>query len=79
MIVLSTRDSTLFRLNETATAIWEAADGVTPLREIAVREICSRFNVAENTAYLDAESVVRQLGDRGLLILSNTPVTPERR
>jgi len=32
-IVMSVRDSTLFTLNESATVIWEAADGKTPLDE----------------------------------------------
>ena len=31
MMIMSARDSTLFSLNETATAIWQAADGRTPL------------------------------------------------
>ena len=31
MMIMFARDSTLFSLNETASAIWKAADGVTPL------------------------------------------------
>ena len=31
MMIMSARDSTLFSLNETASAIWQAADGSTPL------------------------------------------------
>ena len=38
-------DSTLFSLNETASAIWQAADGATGLREIVERAIVPRFDV----------------------------------
>ena len=31
MMIMSARDSTLFSLNEVASVIWKAADGVTPL------------------------------------------------
>ena len=34
MMIMSITDSTLFNLNEVAAAIWQAADGVTPLQEI---------------------------------------------
>ena len=34
MMVMNSADSTFFTLNEVATAIWQAADGRTPLREI---------------------------------------------
>ena len=36
-MVMSATNSTLFTLDEVASVIWEAADGVTPLKEI-VRE-----------------------------------------
>ncbi len=32
MMVMNSADSTFFTLNEVATAIWQAADGHTPLR-----------------------------------------------
>jgi hypothetical protein len=37
MMIMSARDSTLFSLNETATAIWQAANGVTPLSLMLTR------------------------------------------
>ena len=43
MMIMSARDSTLFSLNETATAIWQAADGVTPLAEIVQRSVCAEL------------------------------------
>src|SRR2546425_1066284 len=38
MIILSAEDSTLFTLSETATAIWQAAGGQTPLNQYRRRE-----------------------------------------
>jgi hypothetical protein len=45
MLVMSGQGSTLFTLNPTATALWEAADGATPLKEIVERRICTEFEV----------------------------------
>src|SRR5437763_3666021 len=47
MMIMSARDSTLFNLNEVGTAIWEAADGVTPLEEIVERKVCAEFEVEQ--------------------------------
>ena len=38
LMILSARNSKLFSLNETAAAIWQAADGVTSLRSRDPRE-----------------------------------------
>ena len=42
MMIMSGRDSTLFTLNKTATILWQAADGATPLDEIVEQRICPR-------------------------------------
>ena len=76
MIIMSVADSTLYTLNEQASAIWEAADGVTPLRDIVDRAICQVFEVDPETAYRDAESLVTDLAARGILLLSETPILP---
>jgi hypothetical protein len=72
MMIMSA-DSTLFTLNRQATIIWNAADGVTPLREIVEREICGVFEVDPAVAYQDAEDLVRDLAGHGILILSGQP------
>ena len=54
MMIMSATDSTLFSLNETATIIWNAADGQTPLAEIVECKICQEFNVQPEEAYRDA-------------------------
>ena len=37
MVIMSVKDSKVFSLNPSATLIWSAADGATPLREIVAR------------------------------------------
>ncbi len=73
MIVMSTRDSTLFTLNETATEIWQAADGRTPLEEIAGK-LSEKFEVEPDIALRDAEECCRKLAERGILVVSEEPI-----
>jgi Coenzyme PQQ synthesis protein D (PqqD) len=76
MIVMSTRDSTLFTLNEVATEIWQAADGRTPLEEIVERSICVKFDVEPAAALRDAEECCRKLAAHGILLVSEQPIVP---
>src|SRR5579863_3151203 len=73
MMIMSATDSTLFSLNETATLIWNAADGKTSLREIVENKICAEFDIDLETAYRDAESLVSNLASLGILQLSCEP------
>jgi hypothetical protein len=75
MMIMSARDSTLFSLNDTASAIWQAADGRTPLDEIVKRKICTEFDVAPDEAMKDAEDLVRELAAHGILRVSDQPIT----
>jgi len=74
MIVMSTRDSTLFTLNEVATEIWQAADGRTPLEGIVEKSICAKFEVEPDAALRDAEDCCRRLAARGILLISEQPI-----
>ena len=74
MMIMSATDSTLFSLNETATIIWNAADGRTPLTEIVDLAICQEFNVEREEAYRDASELVQELARLGILQLSDKPV-----
>jgi hypothetical protein len=74
MMIMSARDSTLFSLNETAAAIWLAADGRTPLSEIIERTVCSKYEVAPEEVLQDAEDLVRELATQGILRISDQPV-----
>ena len=73
MMIMSATDSTLFSLNETATLIWNAADGKTSLREIVENKICAVFEVEPEAAYHDAETLVTSLASLGILKLSTEP------
>src|SRR5580658_2804646 len=74
MMIMSGRDSTLFTLNKTATILWQAADGSTPLDEIVDRQICSEFEVERNQALRDAESLARELAGHHILEISEEPI-----
>lgn len=78
-MVMSAADSTLFTLNEVASVIWEAADGVTPLEEIVAGKICAQYDVAPEVALKDAEALVKGLAEHGILICSEQPLVPSSR
>jgi hypothetical protein len=77
MMIMSGRDSTLFTLNKTATILWQAADGATPLDEIVERRICSEFEVEPAAALQDAEILARELAGHEILQISEEPI-PQR-
>lgn len=72
-IIMNPVDSSLFNLNETATVIWQSADGKTSLPEIVEREICPRFEIDPATALADAWEVVQSLASQSILILCAEP------
>lgn len=74
MMIMSARDATLFSLNDVASAIWHAADGVTPLSRIVETVICAQFDVTPEQALADAETLVADLAAHGVLIVSDHPV-----
>jgi hypothetical protein len=71
-IIMSAVDSTLFTLNPTASAIWEAADGKTPLSRIVEVKICAEFDVTPEQASQDAQELVAMLVEKGILKISDT-------
>lgn len=73
-MVMSAINSTLFTLNEVASVIWEAADGVTPLEEIVANKICSQYDITPDVAMKDAEALVESLAEHGILLLSDQPI-----
>src|SRR5580692_9031533 len=75
MLVMSGQGSTLFTLNPTATVLWQAADGVTPLEEIVERRICTEFEVQPEEALRDAETLAEDLANHGILLISEEPIT----
>jgi hypothetical protein len=77
MMVMNSANSTFFTLNEVATAIWRAADGRTPLREIVREQICEQFEVDSAQAQADAEQFVADLSTHGILLVSDHPFALE--
>jgi len=75
MMIMSAHDSTLFSLNDVASAIWQAADGVTPLDRIIENVICAEYDVRPEEALADAEALVHDLAAHGILIVSGEPIT----
>ena len=79
MMLMSALDSSLFSLNGVASAIWESADGTTPLREIVEQKICQEFDVEPEAAYEDARGFVEELSKHGVLVVSDSPITSGER
>jgi hypothetical protein len=77
MMIMNSADSTFFTLNEVATAIWQAADGHTPLREIISEKVCTQFEVDPEQAQADAENFVSELSAHHILQVSDQPFVPE--
>ena len=73
-MVMSATNSTLFTLDEVASVIWDAADGVTPLDDIVVNKVCAQYDVAPEVALKDAETLVENLAEHGILLLSDQPL-----
>jgi hypothetical protein len=73
-MVMSATNSTLFTLDEVATVIWESADGATPLEEIVANKICAQYDVTPEIALRDAERLVEELAEHGLVRLSDQPI-----
>lgn len=75
MMVMNSADSMFFTLNEVATAIWQAADGRTSLREIVRERICGEFEIEPEQAQTDAEQFVTELSSHGILLVSDHPLS----
>jgi hypothetical protein len=75
MMVMSGSDSTLFTLNKTATILWQAADGATPLHQIVEQKICAEYDVEQDEALRDAETLARELARHGILQISEEPIS----
>ena len=72
MMIMSGLDSSLFSLNETASVLWQAADGVTPLAQIVEQHICKDYDVDPAVALRDAEELAEELAGHGILRLSDS-------
>jgi Coenzyme PQQ synthesis protein D (PqqD) len=78
-LIMSTLDSTIFMLNSVGSAIWNCADGATPLSRIVHERVCAEFDVTDEQALADAREFVDELVKHGILHLSDTPVSPKEK
>jgi hypothetical protein len=74
MIIMSAVNSKLCTLNDVASLIWKAADGATPLQDIVEGRVCAEFDVDPAVALADAELLVGELAEHGLLLIADHPV-----
>jgi hypothetical protein len=74
IIIMSGVNSTLFTLNDVASLIWKCADGATSLQEIVEGKVCAEFDVDPSIAFADAERLVGELAEHGLLLVADHPV-----
>jgi hypothetical protein len=79
MMVMSGRDSSLFSLNATASALWQAIDGRTPLSSLVASTLCREFDVDEGEALRDAEEILRELAGHGIVVVSDAPIVESPR
>jgi hypothetical protein len=77
MVILAADDSSLYVLNEVGTAIWHAADGRTPLRDIA-GAISREYEVDVEKALDDVREFVGALAAAGVLATSAEMVTDDQ-
>jgi hypothetical protein len=73
MMIMSAADSTFFTLNPVASAVWQAADGCTPLSKIVEERVCGEFDIDAGTALRDVEQFVDALSHHGILLVSEHP------
>ena len=74
VVILRAHDSSLYVLNPVASAVWEAADGRTPLDAVVRDVICHDFDVDAETARRDASELLAALAAEGLLRTSDQPI-----
>jgi Coenzyme PQQ synthesis protein D (PqqD) len=74
MVIMSAMDSTLYSLDDVATAIWKALDGAIPLHEVIERKLYAEFDVSPKIAAPDVERFVEQLSAHGILVVSDQPI-----
>ena len=67
VVILSADDSSLYVLNGVGSAVWEAADGRTPLSTIVDDVICRAYNIDRESAWRDVEEFVAGLVSYGVL------------
>lgn len=77
MVILCADDSSLYVLNETGTAVWDAADGGRSVQTIVDDVICRDYVVDRDTALRDVTEFVQALAMHGVLRTADCPIVTE--
>ena len=77
MVILDADDSSLYVLNEIATAVWDAADGRRSVQAIVDDVICREYDVDRDTALRDVMDFVAALSVHGVLRTSDRAIVTE--
>jgi len=72
IIAIKQAEEKVFKLNKTASYIWEHCDGKKTVAEL-IKELCSEFAVDEATALNDTVEFIEKLKSKQLLSLSTVP------
>ena len=65
-VLLDLRDKNYYRLNETAAVVWKAIEDGTSI-DALIAGIVSRFEISEEHARAEVESLLRDFESRNLL------------
>jgi hypothetical protein len=74
VVILRADDSSLYVLNGVGTAVWDAADGHTPVDALVRDVICRDFDVDVDIALRDVSEFIAALTAQGVLRTSDRPM-----
>ena len=72
IIAIKQAEEKVFKLNKTASYIWEHCDGKKTAAEL-IKKLCAEFDVDEATARNDAVEFIDKMQNKQLLSLSTVP------
>jgi coenzyme PQQ biosynthesis protein PqqD len=72
IIAIKQTEEKVFKLNKTATYIWEHCDGKKTVAEL-IRNMCAEYAVDEATARNDAIEFIEKMQEKQLLYISTSP------
>jgi hypothetical protein len=72
IIAIKQAEEKVFKLNKTASYLWEHCDGKKTAAEL-IKKLCAEFDVDEATALKDALEFIEKMQNKQLLSLSTVP------
>jgi len=71
-VLLNLDNGNYYTLNRTGTFIWSLIDGKKRTSEI-IEQVVQKFDVDSSQAAMDAETLIRDLENEGLIVFHNEP------